>query len=178
MKYLGDTSHFLGMHILVHIKRDRQRDILELSQEMYVLKILERFGMAEGNTLSTPMQPCLKLSKDNCFKFDAKKAKMAKVPYSLAVGSLMCAIIATRPDIAFAMGVVSKVMANPCRKHWDTMKHLLRYLKSTTSKCLCFKNSDAFIVGYTDADYADCVDTQKSTSGYIFYLQAHQYLGD
>ncbi|MCO5574386.1 hypothetical protein L7F22_028170 [Adiantum nelumboides] len=63
--------------------------------------------MQSGNTLSTPMQPCLKLNKDDCPKSDAEKAKMAKVPYSLAVGSLMYAMVATKPDIAFAVGVVS-----------------------------------------------------------------------
>ncbi|MCO5567243.1 hypothetical protein L7F22_020932 [Adiantum nelumboides] len=93
---------------------------------------------------------------------------MAKVPYSSAVGSLMYATVATRPDIAFAMGVVSHYIANPGKKHWDAVKHFLRYLKGTTNKCLCFKNSEASMVGYTDADYAGCLDTRKSTSGYVF----------
>ncbi|MCO5559167.1 hypothetical protein L7F22_012761 [Adiantum nelumboides] len=130
MKNLGDANNFLGMRI----KRDRQRGILELSQE-YVHKVLEHFSMQGGNTLSIPMQPCLKLSKDDCPKSDAEKAKMAKVPYSSAVGSLMCAMVATRPDIAFAMRVVSRYMENPGKKHWDAMKHVLRYLKGTTRKC-------------------------------------------
>ncbi|MCO5559269.1 hypothetical protein L7F22_012865 [Adiantum nelumboides] len=60
MKDLGDANNFLGMRI----KRDRQHGILELSQEQYVHKVLERFSMQGGNTLSTPMQPCLKLSKE------------------------------------------------------------------------------------------------------------------
>ncbi|MCO5577784.1 hypothetical protein L7F22_031617 [Adiantum nelumboides] len=77
MKDLGDANQFLGMRI----KRDRQCGILELSQEQYVHKVLERFNTQGGNTLSTPMQPCLKLSKDDCLKFDAEKAKMAKVPF-------------------------------------------------------------------------------------------------
>ncbi|MCO5599974.1 hypothetical protein L7F22_054081 [Adiantum nelumboides] len=75
---------------------------------------------------------------------------MAKVPYSSAVDSLMYAMVATRPDIAFAVGVVSCYMANPGRKHWDAVKHLLRYLKGIASKCLRFGNSEASIVGYTD----------------------------
>ncbi|MCO5607774.1 hypothetical protein L7F22_061975 [Adiantum nelumboides] len=121
MKDLGDANHFLGMRI----KRDRQRGILELSQEHYVHKVLEGFSMQGGNTLSTPMQPCLKLSKDDCPKFDVEKAETAKVPYFSAVGGLMYAMVATRPDIAFAMGVFSRYMANPGKKHWDAVKHLL-----------------------------------------------------
>ncbi|MCO5590727.1 hypothetical protein L7F22_044702 [Adiantum nelumboides] len=123
--------------------------------------------MQGENTLSTPMQPCLKLSKDDCPKSDTEKAEMAKMPYSSAVGNLMYAMIITRLDIAFAVGVVSRYMANPSKKHWDTVKHLLRYFKGTTNKCLCFGNSEASIVGYTDADYVGCLDTWKSTSGYV-----------
>lgn len=93
---------------------------------------------------------------------------MAKVPYSSAVGSLMYAMVATRPDIAFAVGVVSRFMANPRKKNWEAVKHILKYLKGTASKCLRFGNSDASIVGFTDADYAGCVDTRRSTSRYVF----------
>ncbi|MCO5578013.1 hypothetical protein L7F22_031851 [Adiantum nelumboides] len=93
---------------------------------------------------------------------------MEKVLYSSVVGSLMYAMVATRPDIAFAVGVVSHYMANPGKKHWDPVKYLLRYLKGTTSKCLCFGNSEASIMGYTDADYAGFSGTQKFTSGYVF----------
>ncbi|MCO5588010.1 hypothetical protein L7F22_041964 [Adiantum nelumboides] len=103
---------------------------------------------------------------------------MAKVPYSSAVDSLVYAMVATQPDITFAMGVVRKFMANLGRKHWDAVKHLLRYLKGAASKCLCFGNSEVSIVGYTNVDYAGCVDTWKSTSGYAFYLQELQYPGD
>ncbi|MCO5597517.1 hypothetical protein L7F22_051595 [Adiantum nelumboides] len=81
---LGDANHFLG----IRIKRDRQCGILELSQEQYVHKVLEHFSMQGGNTLSTPMQPCLKLSKDDCPKSDVEKSKMAKVPYSLVLDAL------------------------------------------------------------------------------------------
>ncbi|MCO5602834.1 hypothetical protein L7F22_056973 [Adiantum nelumboides] len=88
MKDLGDANHFLGMHI----KRDRQCGILELSQEQYVHKVLERFSMQGRNTLNTPMQPCLKLSQEDCLKYDAEKAVMEKVPYSSTVDSLMYAM--------------------------------------------------------------------------------------
>ncbi|MCO5603832.1 hypothetical protein L7F22_057985 [Adiantum nelumboides] len=66
------------------------------------------------------------------------------------------------------VGVVSRYMANPRKKRWDTVKHLLRYLKGTANKCLRFGNSEASIVGYMDADYVGCLDTRKSTCGYVF----------
>ena len=62
---------------------------------------------------------------------------MAKIPYASAVGSLMYAMIATRPDIAFAVGVVARYMATPRKKHWDAVKGIMRYLKGTADMCIC-----------------------------------------
>ena len=59
-------------------------------------------------------------------------------------------------------------MANLGKKHWEVVKHILKYLKGTSSRCLQFGNSNASIVGYTDSDYGGCADTIRSTSGYIF----------
>lgn len=101
--------------------------------------------------MSTPIQAFLKLSKEDAPKSDAKQVDMAKVPYfSAVVDSLMYAMIAARSDIAFAVGVVSQYMTNPGRKHWEAVKHIIRYLKNTASSCLRFGNSDASIVGYAD----------------------------
>ncbi|MCO5583992.1 hypothetical protein L7F22_037910 [Adiantum nelumboides] len=93
---------------------------------------------------------------------------MKKVPYSSIVGNLMYAMVSTRPDIAFAVGVVKRYMANLEKKHWEAVKHVLRSLKGSASKCLRFGNNDTSIVGYTNSDYAGCVDTRRSTSGYVF----------
>ena len=58
---------------------------------------------------------------------------MSKVPYASAVGSLIYAMLCTRPNIAYAVGVVSRYMADPVREHWEVVKWLLRYLKGTSS---------------------------------------------
>ncbi|MCO5609842.1 hypothetical protein L7F22_064074 [Adiantum nelumboides] len=78
----------------------------------------------------------------------------------------MYAMVATRPDIAFAVGVLSRYMANASKKHWEAVKHIFWYLKGMVSKHLHFENSDASIVGYVNADYVGCVDNRRSTSGY------------
>ncbi|MCO5586956.1 hypothetical protein L7F22_040901 [Adiantum nelumboides] len=114
------------------------------------------------------MAAYVELSKNDCPKSDAKKAKIKKIPYLLVVGSLMYAMVSTRPDIAFAVGVVSKYMANLGKKHWEVVKHVLRCLKGLAGKCLCFGNSDASIVGYIDLDYAESVNTRRSASCYVF----------
>ncbi|MCO5546843.1 hypothetical protein L7F22_000280 [Adiantum nelumboides] len=120
MKDLGDTNHFLGLCI----KRDKKYGILELSQQSYIHKVVQYFHTIgkKVKALSTSMQACTKLSKNGYPKSDAAKAKMTKVPYSSAVGSLMYAMAATRPDLAFAVGVVSRFMANLGKKHWEAMK--------------------------------------------------------
>lgn len=162
MKDLGDANHLLGMRI----KRDRSQRLLYLSQEAYVHKVLQRFHMERGKALSTPLPPYVKLSKNDAPKSDEERAIMAKIPYCSVVGSLMYAMVATRPDIAFAVGVVSRFMADLGRKHWDAVKGILHYLSGIEDKCLCF--GDAFIVGYTYVDYAGIVDNKRSTSCYIF----------
>ena len=164
MKDLGDANHILGMRI----KRDRSKRLLYLSQTEYIAKVLKRFNMEEGKALTTPLPPYVKLSLDDCPKSDEQRAEMAKVPYSSAVGSLMYAMICTRPDIAFAVGVVSRYMSNPGKKHWEAVKGLMRYLKGTKDLGICFGGEDARVLGYTDSDYAGDMDKRRSTSGYVF----------
>ena len=93
---------------------------------------------------------------------------MAKVPYSSAVGSLMYAMICTRPDIAFAVGVVSRYMSNPGKKHWEVVKGIMRYLNGTRKFFICFGRNGACVFGYTDANYARDMDKRMSTSSYVF----------
>ena len=81
--------------------------------------------MEEGKALISLLPSYVKLSLGDCPKSDAKKAKMAKVPYSFAVGSPMYAMICTRLDIAYAVGVVSRYMSNPGKKHWEAVKGIM-----------------------------------------------------
>ncbi|MCO5584842.1 hypothetical protein L7F22_038774 [Adiantum nelumboides] len=124
--------------------------------------------MERGKSTSIPLAPYVKLSKADCPKSDTEKDEMAKVPYASACGSLMYAMVATRPDIAFAVGVVSRFMSNPGKKHWEAVKGVLRYLNGTKDMCICFGKGDLSVVGYTDADYAGDLDKQRSTSGYLY----------
>nr|KYP74579.1 Retrovirus-related Pol polyprotein from transposon TNT 1-94 [Cajanus cajan] len=89
---------------------------------------------------------------------------MTKVPYASAVGSLMYAMVCTRPDIAHVVGVVSRFMSNPGRKYWEAVKWLLRYLKGTSKIALCFSKNNIILEGYCDADLGDCSNTRKSTT--------------
>src|SRR6187200_353775 len=95
---------------------------------------------------------------------------MAKVPYASAVGSLMNAMVCTRPDIAQAVGVISRFMSNPGKDHWEGVKWLLRYLKGTSDVCLVYRKKEAVLEGFTDANLGGCEDSGKSTTGFVFTI--------
>ena len=109
MKDLGPANQILGIKFI----RDRKVRKLWLSQEKYNRKVLQRFHMDEANALSTSLAMHFKLSKTGCPSSDAEKEDMRKVPYALAVGSLICAMVCTRHDISYAVGVVSRFLSNP-----------------------------------------------------------------
>jgi hypothetical protein len=96
-----------------------------------------------------------------------EKEAMKKVPFQSAMGNLMNAMVCTRPNIAYAVGVVSRFMSNSGEAHWAIVKWILRYLRGTSKMHLCFGNVDPVLQGYIDIDYAGDKDSRKSTSGYL-----------
>ena len=96
---------------------------------------------------------------------------MKGVPYASVVGSLIYAQVCTRPDICFAVGLLGRFQSNPGLQHWGAAKKVLRYLQGTKDYILTYKHTDNLqVVGYSDSDFAGCIDSRKSTSGYIFLL--------
>ncbi|XP_073019460.1 secreted RxLR effector protein 161-like [Primulina eburnea] len=96
--------------------------------------------------------------------------EMSKVTYSSVVGSLMYTMMCTRPDICYAVGLVSRYQSNPGRRHWSAVKRILRYLKGTTYYILCYQGKDLTLKEYTDADWGGDLDERNSTSGYAFLV--------
>ena len=108
--------------------------MLWISQEDYIEKVLERFNMHNAKPVHVPLPGHFKLSKMQCPKNEEEKEEMSKVPYSSAVGSLMYLMICTRPNIVYAIGVMSRFLLNPGKKHWNAVKWILRYLRGTAKK--------------------------------------------
>ena len=84
---------------------------------------------------------------------------MSHVPYASALGSLMYAMVCTRPDIAHAVGVFSRFMSNPGKEHWTVVKRVFRYLRGTNDYGLCQQGRPGLermldIRGFVDADWA------------------------
>ena len=83
----------------------------------------------------------------------------------------MYAQVCTRLDIAYIVGVLGRYLSNPGIDHWKIAKKVMRYLKRTKCYMLTYKRSDQLeITGYSDSDFAGCLDSLRSTSGYIFML--------
>ena len=141
MKDLGPAQQILGMEIV----RDRQNKKLWLSQERYIERVIRRFDIQKAKPVSVPLAHHFKLSKSSCPSSKKEIEKMSAIPYSSAVGSLMYAMVCTRPDIAHAVGVVSRFLSNPGKQHWEAVKWILRYLKGTTKFRLCYGGADPIL---------------------------------
>jgi hypothetical protein len=168
MKDLGVAKKILGKEI----HRDRDVKRLLLSQANYVKKVLERFSMKNTKPVSTPLANHFCLFTSQCPKTVEETEDMSKVLYVSAVGYLMYTMVYTKPDLAHAVNVVSKYMANPRRQYWDVVKWIFRYLKGIIEYGITFvrQKSDLSVVRYVDADYAGDLDDRRSTTGYVFTL--------
>ncbi|RDX62866.1 hypothetical protein CR513_58763, partial [Mucuna pruriens] len=163
MKDMGAAKQILGIRII----RDRQAKKLWLSQEHYVKRVLQRFHMENAKAVSTPLATHFKLSSGHSPSNEAEKTNMSRVPYASVVGSLMYAMVCTRPDIAHVVGIVNRFLSNPGREHWNVVKWILRYLHGTSDLRLCFEGDKPTLVGYSNSDMAGDIDSKKSTSGYL-----------
>ena len=98
--------------------------------------------MQDAKAVRTPIAPHFKLSAAQCPSTDEETEYMSRVPYSSAVGSLMYAMVCSRPDLAYAMSLVSRYMSNPGKKHWKPVQRIFRYLRGITDSCLKFGRTD------------------------------------
>ena len=166
MKDLGEASYILGIKVI----RDRKKRMLCLSQATYIDTVIARFNMQNSKKGLLPFRHGVPLSKDMCPKTQKEIEEMAKVPYASAVGSLMYAMLCTRPDICYAVGMVARYQSNPGQGHWTAVKHILKYLKRTRDYMLVYQSDSLIPLGYTDSDFQADRDERKSTSGYVFTL--------
>jgi hypothetical protein len=124
--------------------------------------------MHSARSATTPLPANLRLSQD-CPTPGLEGDHMKSILYAPVVGSLMYAMVMTRPDIAHVVGVVNRFMHNPSRPHWNVVKHIFTYLVNTQDYGIKFgPNEPLLLIGYTDLDYVGCLDTRKSTFEYFF----------
>jgi hypothetical protein len=160
MSDLGLLSFYMGIEV------KQGNNSISLCQAAYARKLLEKAGLENCNSCSTPMETRLQLSTKSTS--EEVEAKM----YRSLVGSLRY-LVHTRPDISFAVGYVSRFMEKPRQEQLAAVKHLLRYIAGTVSHGLVyskFTKGNNRITGYSDSDFGGDVDERKSTTGVIFFL--------
>ena len=159
MSDLGKLSYYLGIEV------EQRRGSIELKQTGCAKRLLEKAGMLESNSTKYPMEPKIQLSKDA-----TGKAVDSTLFKSLVEG--LRYLVHTRPDISYAVGIVSRFMERPTVQHLNAVKRILCYVNGTLDHGLVYtKNSGSHLLsGYSDSDLGGDVDDRKSTSGMAFYL--------
>jgi hypothetical protein len=162
MTDLGEIAYILG----IHVKRDREAGRLELSQQKYIEDILERFGKKDSRPVNTPALANEHLHKLTSPEIDAKS-------YQRAIGAIMYPMLGTRPDLAYAIGVLGRHAANPGEEHQRALDRVFRYLEGTKDWRLVYQrgmHDDLTLGGFVDADWANELSDRSSTSGYVYNL--------
>lgn len=162
IKDLGPARKCIGINI------NQLKDAIEIDQCQYVEEILKRFNMDKCKPVKTPSDLNNKLTMR---WLNETNDITGKVPYQEAVGSLMYLAQATRPDIAFAVGDVSRFNSNHCEGHWSAVKRIFRYLRGTSNLKLRYNFNDiSDFFANSDADWGSDLDKRRSCSGCVILM--------
>lgn len=129
MKDLGNINYFLGMHI----NQNLDKNTIEIDQIEYLKSILEQYGMSDCHSVSTPIEPNLNLL-ENVVVDNVLENKCRQL-----IGSLMYAMLGSRPDISVALSYLSTYQNKPSTDLWNALKRVLRYIKGTINLKLLYK---------------------------------------
>ena len=148
MKDLGNTKYYLGLQI------EHKSNGILIHQSTYVEKVLKQFNIDKAHPLSSPMVVrSLDAKKYHfCPKEENEALLGPKVPYLSAIGVLLYLAQCTRPDIAFSVNLLARFSSTPTRRHWNDVKHILRYLRGTTYLGL-FYSKESTLKGYAYSRY-------------------------
>src|SRR6266516_1778891 len=118
-----------------------------------------------------PVLQGVKLSQTQCPTTAEDREKMKVIPYASAIGSIMYAMLCTRPDVCLAISLAGRYQSNPGVDQWTAVKNILKYLKRTKDMFLIYGGDKELIVnGYVDASFDTDLDDSKSQTGYVFLL--------
>jgi Reverse transcriptase (RNA-dependent DNA polymerase) len=158
MTDLGELHYFLGLEII------QQSGSIFMFQRKYAADLLEKFSIKEAKYATTPMNVNEKLEKED------GSGITNPTRYRSLVGGLVY-LTHSRPDLSFAVGMVSRFLQNPTRHHFGTARRILCYVASTIDFGLWYRSSDTCMLeGFSDSDWAGSIEDRRSTSGHVFKL--------
>jgi hypothetical protein len=175
---LGLISEYLGMKI----QQDRKNKTLTIDQIDYAKKVVQRFGQENCHNVATPLPGGYKPESQSPVDENGKpnpnykKATPQDIhKYQSIIGSLLYLTLGTRPDIAYAVILMSQYMVNPSKEHINKALHIVKYVKSTiNAKIVYNKGEKEGLVGYANADWGSCKETGKSITAYLIKLAGFQ----
>ncbi|XP_071741115.1 uncharacterized mitochondrial protein AtMg00810-like [Rutidosis leptorrhynchoides] len=160
---MGLLKYFLGIELL------DQNGGLSMTQRKYTLEVIDEFGLLASKPAITPMESGVVFSSiDNHSDTNYPLSNISD--YQKLIGKLIY-IILTRPDIAYDVHCLSQHMHAPLNSHLNAAFRVLRYLKGSPGKGIFITKSDNFVLSaYVDSDYAKCISTRRSVTGFCVYL--------
>ena len=161
MTDLGSCAYYLGLHVHMTNKGTF------LHQSNFVQQILNKFQLNDVHTVATPTDVSSKLTTN---KGETATKEFTRL-YQAMVGSVNYLATVSRPDIAFAVGRAARYMSNPSEEHMKELRRLFAYLKATMNLGLRYNPGiNNTLHGMVDSDWGSCVDTRRSTTGWVFSL--------
>ena len=161
MSMVGELTYFLGLQV----KQTDSR--IYINQEKYARNLVERFGLDNAAHARTPIATNAKLTNDPSGEF------VDVTLYRSMIGCLLY-LTASRPDIAFSVGVCSRFQSIPKVSHLNAVKRIIKYVGGTCEYGLFYsKESNLSLTGFSDSDWAGNADNRKITTGGCFYVGAN-----
>ncbi|KAI3688864.1 hypothetical protein L2E82_46759 [Cichorium intybus] len=162
IKDLGKLKFFLGIEVI-----DIENGVC-LTQRKYCLELLHEFGMLACKPVKTPLDTNVVVKQDGVDNYDSLLTNVTE--FQRLIGKLIYLTI-TRPDIAYTVQTLSQFMHCPRKSHLNVAFRLLRFLKQNPGKGIKVVKAELFdLKGYVDADWAKCMGTRRSVTGYCVYL--------
>lgn len=157
---LGRVKFMVG----IKVDYDAEAGVMFLSQKALINKVIERFSIEEGRSLSTPMDPAQKIAMEEANDDEPT----INVPFRELTGVLLYLAECTRPDLSFAVHFCARFSSNPKVIHWKALRKIARFAAQTSEQGLQFtRGSDLRFYGYSDSSWADDGNNRRSTGGHV-----------
>lgn len=156
------SNYFLGLEIV----QDKKNSSIFLHQRAYAQHVLETFGFSDSKSVASPLEAGHVLNRP-----ETLAEPIVDFPYAELIGKLNYLATRTRPDISYALSVLSKYNSQPRQQHVQAAKRVLRYLAGTSDVGLMYEPvADPYLQVYSDADYAGDHANRRSTSGMVCFI--------